>query len=324
MPAISNRVRFIAAFAAVYLIWGSTYLGIRYAIETLPPFLMAGARFLVAGVVMFLWAKFFGGEKERASLTPVHWKNAAIVGALLLLGGNGGVVWSEQRIASSIAALLIMTEPLWIVLLEWRRSGHRPPSGVAIGLSLGLIGTFVLIRPQSFLDGSAEHLDLLGVLVMTLSTFAWATGSLFASRAELPKSPVLTTAVQMLCGGVLLMAAGTLFGEWSQLNLAAVSLRSWLAWIYLTVFGSIIAFTAYNWILRNASPSLASTYAYVNPVIAVFLGWALGGELITSQTIFAALILVGAVVLITRASPSHAPKSIVADAPAKATSLAND
>lgn len=283
----------VLAFAAVYLIWGSTYIAIIYVLETIPPFLMAGARFLFAGSLLYLFAKSRGAEKP----TLAHWGRAALIGAMLFLMGNGSVVWAEQHVASGVVALLITTEPIWIVLLEWWLDGNRPNRGVVMGLIMGFIGTVVLIGPSAF--AGLANADLLSCLVVLISCFSWAAGSIYISRASLPSSPLLMTGMQMLAGGLLLTIAGTTFGEWSHIDLAAISQRSILAWLYLTIFGSLIAFTAYSWLARVAPPSRVATYAYVNPAIAVLLGWALKNEPVTERTIFAGVLLVTAVVLIT-------------------------
>ncbi len=281
------------ALGAVYLIWGSTYLAIRFAIETIPPFLMAASRYLTAGALLYGWSRLRGAP--RPSL--VHWRSAGVVGALLLLVGNGGVVWSEQRLSSGLAALLVSTEPLWIVLFVWLRDrGQRPGGRVIAGLLLGFTGLVLLVRPSS-----SGGLDPLGVAAVLVASLSWAWGSLYSQRAKLPSSPVLSTAMQMLCGGALLLLAATLTGEPAHFALSQVSTRSLLALAYLVVFGAIIAFTAYVWLLRTASPVLISTYAYVNPVVAVFLGWAMAGEPITRGTLIAAAVILTGVALISSA-----------------------
>lgn len=281
------------ALGAVYLIWGSTYLGIRFAIETIPPFLMAGCRYLTAGAVLYGWARFRGAP--RPSL--LHWRSAVVIGAFLLLGGNGAVVWAEQRVDSGLAALLVSTEPLWIVLLFWLRSGRkRLDPRVIAGLLLGFTGVMLLVRP-----GASGSVDLLGAAALVLGALSWAWGSLYGQRAPLPASPLTSTGMQMLGGGALLLVASTLTGEPAHFDLAAVSTRSLLAVAYLVVFGAIVAFTAYVWLLRVAPPVLVSTYAYVNPVVAVFLGWALAGEPLTAATLGAAAVILAGVGLITTA-----------------------
>ena len=279
------------ALGAVYVIWGSTYLAILFAIETIPPFLMAGTRYLTAGVILYVWARAQGAP--RPSL--LHWRSAAIIGAFLLLVGNGGVVWAEQRIDSGLAALLISTEPLWIVLMVWLQSGRkRPNPKVVAGLVLGFVGLMMLVKPS----GSAS-IDLLAATVVVLASVSWAWGSLYGQRAPLPTSPLATTGMQMLAGGSFLMIASAATGEPARFVLSEVSMRSWLSLGYLVVFGAIVAFTAYVWLLRVAPPVLVSTYAYVNPVVAVFLGWAFADEPLTAGTLIAAAVILTGVALIT-------------------------
>ncbi len=291
--ARASMLQVAIALGAVYLIWGSTYLAMRFAIETIPPFLMAGARYFTAGTLLYAWSRFRGAP--RPSL--VHWRSAVFVGALLLLAGNGGVVWAEQRVSSGLVALLVSTEPLWIVLMVWLRDRRQKPGGrVVAGLLLGFTGLVLLVRPSH-----AGGLDPLGVVAVMIASLCWAFGSLYGQRAKLPDSPQLTTSMQMLCGGSLLLLAGLGTGETSGFALAQVSTRSLLALAYLIVFGAIVAFTAYVWLLRTAPPVLVSTYAYVNPVIAVFLGWALAGEPFTKGTLIAAAVILVGVALISSA-----------------------
>jgi drug/metabolite transporter (DMT)-like permease len=290
--------RIALALAAVYVVWGSTYLAMRVSIETLPPLTAAGLRYLAAGGLVYGWARWRGAPPA----SPRHWRSAAVIGALLLLAGNGGVMWAEQQVPSGLAALVISTEPLWIVLLVWmRRGGRRPSSRVAIGLVIGFAGLALLVRPSA-----GNGLPLAGTVVLAVASICWAAGSVYSQRAPLPASPLLATGIQMLCGGALLFLAGAVAGEPARLAVAAVSSRSVLALIYLVVFGSMVAFTCYSWLLRVASPVLVSTYAYVNPVIAVFLGWALAQEPITSGTLLAAAVILAGVVLITTAESSRA------------------
>ncbi|MBN1811752.1 MAG: drug/metabolite exporter YedA [Anaerolineae bacterium] len=288
------RLRVLAAFAAIYLIWGSTYLGIRIAIETLPPLLTAGLRFIVAGPLLYAWARRNGAPRPSG----IQWRAAAIVGGLLLLGGNGLVTWAEQRVSSGLAALLVATVPLWMVLLDWLfLRGGRPAGQVFLGLVLGLAGIVLLIGPTDLLG---EHrVDLVGVAMMLLAALSWAIGSLYARRAPLPDAPLLGTGMEMIAGGVLLLLASGAKGEWAQVDFARVSLRSWLALAYLTLLGSIVAFTAYTWLLRVSTPARVATYAYVNPVVAVVLGWAVVGEVLTGHMLLAAVVIVLAVVVIT-------------------------
>jgi drug/metabolite transporter (DMT)-like permease len=290
-----KRWQLVLAFAAVYLIWGSTYLAIRFAIETIPPFFMAGVRFLISGSILYGWARLKGAARP----SRIYWKSAAIVGVLLLLGGNGGVVWAEQRVPSGVAALIVAIVPVWIALMEWKHPGGRRPGWqVTMGLAAGTLGLLLLASPGSALGA---RVDLIGAAVLVFATLSWATGSLKAKHSPLPDSPLLSTGMEMLAGGAALVLMGLATGEPAHLNFAAMSQKSLLALTYLTTFGSLIGFTAYVWLLKVGSPTRAATYAYVNPVVAVFLGWALAGEPITPRTILAALVIVGGVVLITSA-----------------------
>jgi len=293
---MSRRSRLIVAFLAVYIVWGSTYLGIRFAIETLPPFLMAAARFLAAGSILYWWARRTGAPAP----SRVNWKTAAIVAVLMLIGGNGGVVWAEQRVPSGLTALLIATEPFWVVLLDWLRpGGSRPSLMVAGGLLFGFLGVGVLVSPAHLVGGGA--VDLLGALVVMLASLSWAIGSLWTARgAKLPSSPMLATGMQMLLGGLMFLVLGSAVGEWTRVSVAAISVKSVIALLYLIFFGAIVGFTAYVYLLKNTTPSKASTYAYVNPMIAVFLGWALAGEALNGRVALAAAAIIGAVVMITR------------------------
>jgi len=293
-----SAIVLLAAFAAIYIFWGSTYLAIKYAIETLPPFLMAGTRFLSAGLILYIWARF---SKDYEKPKPAHWRTSFIVGSLLLVGGNGGVVFAEHYIPSSLAALLVATEPFWIVLLGWLwLKGGRPNLKVALGLLIGFIGVWLLVSGQgdngAGVDNSKQFIASIAIIA---SAFFWATGSIYGLRAPVPKSSLLTAGMQMISGGSVLLAIGLLTGEWSKFNLGEVSANSWLGLVYLIVFGSLVGFTAYSWLLKNAQPALVATYAYVNPVIAVFLGWLIAGESFTSQMLIGAGVIVGSVVLIT-------------------------
>jgi drug/metabolite transporter (DMT)-like permease len=291
----------LAAFAAVYVIWGSTYLAIRFAIETLPPLLMAGVRFLLAGAVLYAFVRARGVARPRL----VHWRSATVVGGLLLLCGNGGVVWAEQVIPSGVAALLVATVPLWMVLLDWARPGGASPSGTVIaGLVVGFAGLVLLIGPSE-LVGSGR-VDPTGAVVVLFASLAWAIGSIYSRSASLPTSPLLATAMEMITGGALLAVGGLVRGELATLDPSGISAESALAFGYLVVFGSLIGFTCYIWLLGVTTPSRVATYAYVNPVVAVLLGWALASEPLTARVIGAATVIVAAVVLITRERSTRA------------------
>jgi drug/metabolite transporter (DMT)-like permease len=289
-----SRWRVIAAFAAVYSIWGSTYLAIRFAVQTMPPFLMAGTRFVIAGAILYAWMRLRGTPAP----TRGQWRATAIIGGLLLMGGNGVLAWAEQTVPSGLAALIIATVPVWMVLLEWLRGdGTRPTAGVVIGLALGLVGIVLLVGQANF--AGDNPVNPLGVIALVFAALSWATGSFYARHAPVPAASLLGTGMEMLAGGAMLLIAGLITGEFGQLKLDQVSLRSLLAFGYLIVFGSWVGFSAYTWLLRVVKPALSSTYAYVNPVVAVFLGWALAGEALTVQTLLAAAIIVAAVVIIT-------------------------
>lgn len=301
-----NLVILIAAFASVYIFWGSTYLAIKYAIETLPPFLMAGARFTIAGAILFAAAKF---SKDYESPKLVHWKTSFIVGTLLLLCGNGGVVYAERYISSSLAALLVATEPFWIVLLSWLWLGKaRPNLKVVGGLILGFFGVYLLISGQNTSGANTDNtMQLFGTIAVVASAMCWATGSIYGLRSPVPKSAILTSGMQMLSGGLVLLVVSLITGEMSKFHFAETSKDSWLGLIYLIVFGSLIGFTAYSWLLKNAQPAMVATYAYVNPVIAVLLGWLIADESFTAQMLIGAGVIVGSVVLIT-ANKKEKPK----------------
>lgn len=307
-----SRVLVILAFAAVYVLWGSTYLAIRYAIETLPPFLMAATRFLIAGAILFGWATL-NGERIRYALS--QWPKALVIGGLLLLCGNGGVTWAEKYIATGLAALLVATEPLWVVILNWGLSGKRPHEKVLLGVLIGLAGVALLVSDGLTSVGAGSQMNLVSAVVVLLAAFCWAAGSVFANRSPIKASTSMASGMQMLGGGLLLLVVAVIVGDFNRFNLVNASWRSLGAVCYLVVFGSLVGFTAYSWLLRNVTPARAATYAYVNPVVAVFLGWFLAGEPITSRMLLAALIIIGSVVLITtfgreHTTPAAAPNSV--------------
>lgn len=280
---------------SVYIIWGSTYLAIRFAIETLPPFLMAGARFLLAGAILYMVRRLRGDAKPSRE----EWRSAAWIGILLLVGGNGGVVWAEQQVPSGITALLVGTAPLWMILIDAiHPNGRRPGRWAIWGLVLGFVGISVLIGPFQT-DQHEGNVDLFSAIVLILSSLSWAIGSLYSRQASLPPSPLLGTGMEMVSGGVGLILLGILTWEINQFTLTSISTRSLLGWGYLIVFGSWIGLTSYTWLLRAAPTPWVSTYAYVNPVVAVFLGYLLAAEPLTVQTVIATVIVVGSVALTT-------------------------
>lgn len=298
-----TRLGLFTAFAAIYLIWGSTYLAIRFAIETLPPFLMTGFRFLAAGLLLYGWTRLRGAPRPARS----HWAVAAMVGTAMLVFGVGGVSWAEQRVTSGAAALIVAVGPLWMVLIDWLfYGGERPDLKVLVGILLGFAGVAILIGPEQL--AGAGRIDLAGTGVILMGTLAWSFASLYTRKGHLPASPAQATGMEMLTGGVILLLVGTAFGEWPGLEVGEVSLRSVLALAYLTVLGSIIALSAYLWLLKVSTPARVITHAYVNPVVAVFLGWALAAEPLTPRVLVAsAVIIAGVLVIVTRRESKQAP-----------------
>jgi drug/metabolite transporter (DMT)-like permease len=292
------------ALIAVYIVWGSTYLAIRFTIETIPPFLSAGMRFLVAGVILYFWRRLSGDPAPK----KVEWRSASIVGLLMLLGGNGALVWAEQRIPSGIASLFIATTPLWMVLIDAMRSGGARANWLTwLGVMVGLLGTALLANPWQT-HTTSPALDTIGISVLLVAALSWSIGSLYSRKASLPSSPLLGTGMEMLVGSLGLFAFGTMVGEWNQFHLTTISLRSLGGLAYLIVFGSGIGFVAYTWLLRNAPTPLVSTYAYVNPIVAIILGSVIANEPLEGTEIVSALIIIGGVILITTSKSLGARK----------------
>jgi drug/metabolite transporter (DMT)-like permease len=286
-----------ANLLVVYVLWGSTYLAIRLAVETLPPFLSAATRFLIAGALMvgFLWLRGRLSRSPSARLEPIrreHWRSAAIIGGLLLFGGNGLVVQSEQYIDSGIAAVLVAAVPIWMNLFDAILTRRRPSLLVIGGVIAGFVGVLVLIAPISGLAA----INPFGVGLVVVAAVSWATGSLYSRHAPMPRSGLLGTGMEMLAGGAILVVAGTLTGELGRTHPEHFSTTSLLAVAYLVVFGSLVAFSAYTWLLRHAPVSTVATYAYVNPIVAVGLGAFFLHEPITPRTIVASVLIIGAVV----------------------------
>jgi drug/metabolite transporter (DMT)-like permease len=276
------------ALAIVYVVWGSTYTGIAYGLETLPPLLLAGTRFLVAGALLYVAVRLSAAAAVRP--TRRHWAAAALTGTPLLVLGNGGVVWAQQHVASGIAALLVATVPLWIAALDRIAFGRRLDRRSLVGLVLGFAGIATLV------DVGGGGADPVGSVVLVLAALGWASGTLLARGAALPPQPLLAAAMQMLAGGAILTAGAAVTGELADIG--SVSARSFAGWAYLVVFGSIVAFSAYGWLLRVAPTGLVATYAFVNPVVAVVLGWLLLGESVGVRELVAGSIIVAAVALI--------------------------
>ena len=293
-PPQFRRSRVVAAFAAVYVVWGSTYLAIRYAVETIPPFLMVGTRFLLSGAILYVWERTRGARRP----TRAQWRDATIAGVLMLCFGNGAVSWAEQRVPSGLAALLVAVVPLWVVLIDWLRpGGDRPRASVIAGVAVGIAGLIVLVGPATLrgrgtIDGAA-------VIVLMGGSLAWAAGSVYNRYGSRPASAAMSTGLQMLGGSAFLILLGLTRGELHALHVTAISSTSWAGWVYLVTFGSLVGFTAYIYLLQAVTPAKASTYAYVNPVVAVFLGWAVAGEPVTARTLAAAAVILAGVAMIT-------------------------
>jgi drug/metabolite transporter (DMT)-like permease len=291
---LTLRIRIALAFLSIYTIWGSTYLAIRFAIETLPPFLMAAIRFLIAGGVLCAWTRLRGAP----SPSRANWKAATIVGGLLLLGGNGGVVKAEQVFPSGLTAVLITTVPIWMAIFELlRRDRIVPTPQVIFGLVFGFSGVVLLVGPGDLAGSSGLNPFWAGVLIF--ASLSWAAGSVYSRKAPLPKTPLLGSGMEMLAGGVLLLVASLVSQEWAGLQLSNVSLLSLVSFFYLVVVGSLIGFSSYVWLLTKTTTARVSTYAYVNPVVAVLLGYFLAGEQLTLRTLLASSVIVISVVVIT-------------------------
>jgi drug/metabolite transporter (DMT)-like permease len=293
-----------AAMVAVYIVWGSTYLAIKVTVETIPPLLSAAVRFLIAGGLLYLFAMRRGEWREDRP-RAIHWRSAAIIGTALLLGGNGFVVMAEQRISSGLASLVVATVPLWMVFIRTAVLRESVGWKESVGLLIGFGGLVLLVGPVG-----STRVDLLGAGMVVFASLSWAAGSLFARRAPLPSRPLVGTAMEMLAGGVALLIAGLSAGELADLDLAAISAPSLCGLGFLIVFGSWVGFAAYVWLLRVARTSLVSTYAYVNPVVAVFLGWAILSEAVTLRTFLAGgVILVGVAMIVAASSRPSADET---------------
>jgi len=301
LPVLSLRLQIALAFLSIYTIWGSTYLAIRFAIETFPPFLMAAIRFLIAGGALYTWMRLRGAQRP----TRANWKAATIIGGLLLLGGNGGVTKAEQVIPSGLTAVLITIVPIWMALLELLQKNRVVPTPqVVLGLVLGFGGVILLVGPGDLAGGG---LNPLWVGVLLFASLSWAIGSVYSRKASLPKTPLLGSGMEMLAGGVLLLLVSLVSQEWVGFQPSKISFLSLISFLYLLVFGSLIAFSSYVWLLTKTTTARASTYAYVNPVVAVFLGYFLAGEQLTLRTLLASTMIVIAVVVITTYKTRHSP-----------------
>ena len=306
----STTTLVLTAFAAVYVVWGSTYLAIRIGIESFPPLILAGLRHMTVGLFLYPILRRKTGFRPSAA----NWRAAVITGALLLFVGNGGVSWAEQIVPSGVTALLVATVSLWLVIVDWLRPGGvKPVPRVVMGLLTGFAGLALLVGPAHL--GGSERVDPRGAAVLVIASLAWACGSLYSKHGGMPNSPMLSVAMQSFAGGAILLIAGLFAGEFRGLHLGAISLRSWLALGYLIVFGSGVGFSAYIYILRKSTAARVGTYAFVNPVVALFLGWLIAGETITLRTVLAAAVILTAVILVITA-PHRTPAPLSDPIPA--------
>lgn len=295
--AARNRLSILLAFAALYLVWGSTYLGILFAIQTIPPFLMAGARFVCAGLIMYTAARLSGAAPPARST----WKSAAIIGAFLLLCGNGGVTISERWVPTGLAALIVATVPIDIALLGWLSgSAPRPSRFVWLGLSGGFVGVGVLIGPALTNQSPSNHIGL-GMSILLFGSLMWSIGSLYSRKLEHASSLTLAAGQQMICGGALLLLAGLSLGEQRGFRIENVSMASLVAFVYLVLIGAIIGYTAYFYLLRQVDPAKVATYAYVNPVVAIVLGALFAHERLNMRTLAGASLIIGSVAIVIAA-----------------------
>ncbi len=313
-PTSRSSTLVIIAFGLVYVVWGSTYLAIRVGIESFPPLLLAGSRHLLTGLILYPMLRWKTGVRPTAA----HWRMSFITGFLLLFIGNGGVCLAERTVPSGVTALLVATVSLWMVLVDWLRpGGTRPGLRVLAGLLLGFGGLALLVGPKNL--GGSGRVDPFGVGILVIASLAWASGSVYSKHAGGPGSPLLGVAMQSLAGGACLWIAGIVSGEVGTLHLRAISARSWVALGYLIAFGSMVGFTAYIYILKKSTATRVATYAFVNPVVALFLGWLLVGESITLRTVVAAAVILTAVLLVItapHAAPLRAKRQVVEPAEA--------
>src|SRR5215475_668756 len=296
--AAPKKTLVIIAFAALYVIWGSTYLGIKFSIQTIPPFLMAGARFVLAGLIMYAIASSQGMGKSNWR----NWRTSLIIGACLLLGGNGGVAISERYIDSGLAALIVAIVPIYIVLLGWLTGmAPRPTRFIWMGLAGGFLGVGVLFGPGLHFHSIGGRNPAIGISILLVTSFIWSAGSLYSRIAKHAASPFLTAAQQMICGGILLLLAGVVTGELPRFHPKSISMLSVGSFVYLVIIGAVIGYTAYIWLLRHCDPAKVATYAYVNPIVAVLLGTFFAAETVSARMLIAAALIIGSVALIITA-----------------------
>ncbi len=290
--------KIVAAFTAIYVIWGTTYLAIAMMVKSIPPYLGAGSRFLVAGTLLFAFLRLRGQPPP----TLRQWGWAALAGLLLLVGGNGSIVWAQKTVPSGIASIIVATEPLWIVLASWLFfRGGRPTLLEAAGILGGFAGMVFLIGPSMLVHGG--EIDPFGAGLLVFATVSWAFGSMVSRHADLPDSAPMAMSMEMASAGVIMLLLAIPKGDWAQFSLSAVTRESFLGWLYLVVFGSWIGFVAFFFLMRHCRPSRAATYAYVNPVIAIFLGWLVAGESLSVRTLVSAAAILASVAVVVTFSP---------------------
>ena len=313
-PRGSDSIKVALAFAAIYLVWGSTYLAIRYAVQTIPPLVTAGIRHTIAGSVLLAWAYARGYRPRRE-----HWIAGIVLGALFFLVGHGSLHWAEQHVASGLAALLIATEPMFILVLAWLSGQQKISRMSALGLACGAIGVAILTGAEI----SSKDTSFIGMLAVLLGSLSWAAGVVISPKLKLPTDALARTAVPLVCGAIMLLAAAGLTGEFHALHWSAISLKSIFGLAYLIVFGSIVAFTSYTWLLQRCPPTLVATHTYANPIVAVLLGWMVASEPLTTRVGLASVAILGAIVLIRRgeraterrqALPTHAADKVKSSA----------
>jgi drug/metabolite transporter (DMT)-like permease len=306
----SESIKIVLAFAAIYLVWGSTYLAIRYAVETIPPLVAAGIRHAVAGGVLLAWAWVRGYRPRRE-----HWIAGLVLGALFFLIGHGTLHWAEQHVASGLAALLIATEPMFILVLAWATGQQRISGLSALGLAAGITGVAILTGVEL----SRKDASLLGLAAVLTGSLSWSAGVVISPKLKLPTDALARTAVPLVSGAAMLLATAAVTGEFQALDWSRVSLKSILGLGYLITFGSIVAFTAYTWLLQRCPPTVVATHTYANPVVAVLLGWLLAGEALSLRVGLASIAILGAIMLI-RKGERAAERPMVEPAPAKVES----
>ena len=287
----SDSIKVALAFVAIYVVWGATYLAIRYAVETIPPLVTAGIRHTFAGGILLAWACARGYRPKRE-----HWTAGIVLGALFFLVGHGSLHWAEQHVASGLAALLIATEPMFILVLAWMSGQQKISRLSALGLAVGVVGVAFLTGAEV----SSKDTSLIGMLAVLLGSLSWAAGVVISPKLKLPTDALARTAVPLVCGAAMLLGAAGLTGEFHSLHWSAISLKSILGLAFLIFFGSIVAFTAYTWLLQRCPPTLVATHTYANPVVAVLLGWLLASEPLTGRVLLASVAILGAIVLIRR------------------------